>query len=271
MKSDHPVLNSRYLLYEAQQAHYFGLPSHLALASVTSTPATAAGLSHRIGILREGSDADVVLWDTHPLHLGATPVNVWIDGIMEVPMKVEKGGTGEDVVIGKGKEAHAWQTVPQVPNWDEERQEAIEWEGLPPLHGRKHRGLVMFENVTELWVRDAADGFVEHKFETDDVDLRGKGVVVVDAGQVICSGSYDSCLSFTAVSSHHVDLHGGSISPGLLSFGSSLGTQEIQGEPSTGPGESFDALSQDAPELVGDVAAINKASDALLFQTRHAL
>lgn len=26
MKSDHPVLDSRYLLFEAQQAHHFGLP-----------------------------------------------------------------------------------------------------------------------------------------------------------------------------------------------------------------------------------------------------
>ncbi|KAI5114720.1 hypothetical protein M0805_001359, partial [Coniferiporia weirii] len=39
MKSDHPVQNSRYLLYEAQQAHYYGLPDNIALAAVTTTPA----------------------------------------------------------------------------------------------------------------------------------------------------------------------------------------------------------------------------------------
>jgi Amidohydrolase family len=270
MKSDHPVLNSRYLLYEAQQAHYFGLPSNLALASVTSTPAIAAGLSHRIGILREGSDADVVLWDTHPLQLGATPMNVWIDGIMEVPMSIEKGGEGAGVVVGKGKGAAAWQRVPEVPNWDRETQEAIEWEGLPPLLGKKHQGLIMFENVAELWVKEA-DGLVEHKFGTDDLGLGGKGVVVVDAGQVICSGSYDSCSSSITISSRRIDLRGGSISPGLLSFGSPLGTEEIEAESSTGPGESFDPLSKDTPKVIGDVAAIVKASDALQFQTRNAL
>ena len=61
-----------------------GLSPQLALASVTSVPASAAGLSHRIGILREGADADVVLWDSHPLQLGATSRKVWIDGILQV-------------------------------------------------------------------------------------------------------------------------------------------------------------------------------------------
>jgi imidazolonepropionase-like amidohydrolase len=29
MKSDHPVLNSRHLVFEAQQAHYYGLPEEV--------------------------------------------------------------------------------------------------------------------------------------------------------------------------------------------------------------------------------------------------
>lgn len=59
-QSDHPVLNSRYLLYEAQQAHYYGLPHHLALASVTSTPATIIGMDHRVGFLKPGHDAGML-------------------------------------------------------------------------------------------------------------------------------------------------------------------------------------------------------------------
>jgi hypothetical protein len=48
------VLNSRHLLFEAQLAHYYGLSTELALSSVTTTPAKAAGLSHRIGFLSKG-------------------------------------------------------------------------------------------------------------------------------------------------------------------------------------------------------------------------
>ena len=46
-QTDHPMINSRYLMFEAQQAHYYGLNPALALASVTSTPAKAAGMDHR--------------------------------------------------------------------------------------------------------------------------------------------------------------------------------------------------------------------------------
>ena len=47
-------MDSRFLLYEAQQAHFYGLPANLALASVTTTPATVLGLDHRIGFLKQG-------------------------------------------------------------------------------------------------------------------------------------------------------------------------------------------------------------------------
>ena len=41
-------------MFEAQQAHYYGLNPALALASVTSTPAKAAGMDHRVGTIAEG-------------------------------------------------------------------------------------------------------------------------------------------------------------------------------------------------------------------------
>jgi hypothetical protein len=55
LQSDHPVVNSRYLLHEAAQAHYYGLDPALALLSVTYTPATAMGMGHRIGMLKPGA------------------------------------------------------------------------------------------------------------------------------------------------------------------------------------------------------------------------
>ena len=49
------MTNSRFLLYEAQQAYVYGLPENLALAAVTSTPAEAMGMGHRIGYIKEGT------------------------------------------------------------------------------------------------------------------------------------------------------------------------------------------------------------------------
>lgn len=53
-QSDHPVLDSRFLLYEAQQAHFYGLDHDLALASVTTTPAELQGFGHRLGYIKAG-------------------------------------------------------------------------------------------------------------------------------------------------------------------------------------------------------------------------
>jgi hypothetical protein len=63
-------INSRYLMYEAQQAYFYGLPEHLAVSpsatrclfdsmaleigAVTRNPAEAMGMGHRIGYIKEG-------------------------------------------------------------------------------------------------------------------------------------------------------------------------------------------------------------------------
>ncbi|EPQ59082.1 hypothetical protein GLOTRDRAFT_113888 [Gloeophyllum trabeum ATCC 11539] len=261
MKTDHPVINERYLLNEAQQAHYYGLSPHLALAAVTSTAATAVGMSHRIGVLRTGADADVVLWDSHPLQLGATPVKVWIDGVQQLP---------EDVQVGVGKEELEWKKTPGVPDWGKERRETVKWEGLPPLKGRTEEGTVVFTNVGRVWAKDE-EGDIEELLRAD-VDSE-MATVVVQKGVLVCAGSSLSCLHNLKSSSppEIVDLQGGTIAPGLMTYGSPLGMEEIPSEPSTGNGELYDPFSGDVPKIMGDTAGVTRAVDALQFGTRDAL
>eukprot|EP00808_Paulinella_micropora_P001757 g39212.t1 len=82
LKSDHPVLDSRFLIFEAAKAHRFSLPAQAAVASVTYNPAKALGLANRIGSVQERLEADLVVWDTDPLVLGAEPTLVIIDGVI---------------------------------------------------------------------------------------------------------------------------------------------------------------------------------------------
>jgi imidazolonepropionase-like amidohydrolase len=79
-KSDHPVLNAQNLIYEAAKAHHYGLSPELAIKAVTSVPAERMGQDHRIGYVKKGYDADIVLWDKNPLELGAHPLKVFVDG-----------------------------------------------------------------------------------------------------------------------------------------------------------------------------------------------
>lgn len=50
-----PTMNSRYLMFRAQQAQYHGIDPILALASVRLTPENAFGLGRRFGSVAEGS------------------------------------------------------------------------------------------------------------------------------------------------------------------------------------------------------------------------
>ncbi|KAL4922703.1 hypothetical protein BDW62DRAFT_196710 [Aspergillus aurantiobrunneus] len=80
IKAADQARSARYLLFQAAHAHSYGLSDALALGSITSVPARTLGLDHRIGHVRTGYDADLVVWDSHPSELGATPVQVYIDG-----------------------------------------------------------------------------------------------------------------------------------------------------------------------------------------------
>ncbi|KAJ3987627.1 composite domain of metallo-dependent hydrolase [Lentinula detonsa] len=257
MKSDHPVLNSRFLVYEAQQAHYFGLADNLALASVTSTPAKIMGQEHRIGYLRKGYDADVVLWDSHPLAIGATPKQVFIDGVAQLK---------NPFVLPK---SDYLQRAPKTPDFEQETKAALEYDGLPPLGPKESvSDIVVFRNLSSLFL-DLGNG-IEQIFATEDY-LGEPQIAVVQDGKLSCVGTFGTCPTSLNVNSRTVDLHGGSLAPGLLSYGSPLGLVHIAGEETTQDGEVFDGLTDEVPSILGGNSAVIRAVDGLQFTTRDAL
>ncbi|KAL0072430.1 hypothetical protein AAF712_000193 [Marasmius tenuissimus] len=256
IKSDHPLLDSRHLLYEVQQAYYYGLPDNLALAAVTSNSAEVMGMSHRIGHVKVGWDADIVIWDSHPLALGATPAQVYIDGIPQLD---------NPYVIRK---PDSFQQVPKVPNFDKEAREAVKYQGLPPLTPRKSsHQIVVFTNVKSVFTRSGAG--IQKTFSSARRDL---GNVVVQNGKITC---YGECVRDHFIEDPHttiVDLEGGSIFPALVSYGGPLGLEAIKSEPSTNDGEVFDPLGgKPVPSVLGGDSAIVRAVDGLQYGTRDAL
>ncbi|KAF8207208.1 hypothetical protein K438DRAFT_1714110 [Mycena galopus ATCC 62051] len=251
MKSDHDAIVSRYLMHEAQVAHYHGLSSNLALASVTSTPAEVLGLDHRIGFVKPGYDADIVVWDSHPLAIGATPSQVFIDGIAQFANP------------HVSKKPASQQRAPKTPDFDKEIKDTIKYEGLPPLEpATRTSGAVLFRNVSSFWTRDDESGEVRSVAQTPEN-------VLVEDGVVVWSGSDYAGLS-AAEGAVVVDLDGGSISPALVSGGAGLGLQEIAAELSTADGAVFDPLSMEIPTILGEQTVI-RAVDGLQFGTRDAL
>ena len=104
------------------------------------------------------------------------------------------------------------------------------------------------------------------------------GSAIIDSGKLLCAGISETCSleklnlslginNFPQVT--YVDLQGGSLQPGLLSFGSALGLEHIQGEVSTKDGYVSEPILGDPPKVVG--AKSVKAVDGLEFGSRDAL
>ncbi|KAI0769727.1 hypothetical protein BD413DRAFT_613748 [Trametes elegans] len=260
MKSDHPAIVSRNLLHEASVAHHFGLAENLALASVISTPAKTLGLDHRIGYIAK----DVVLWDSHPLALGATPTHVFIDGISQLPL------------AHLAPKPSANQHAPSTPDFSRETKEAIEYEGLPPLEPYRRADVVVFTNVSNYWDRDEASSGIVNLLSATGLSAgnpASPGVVVASRGKIICAGRSTDCATFVPKNADTsiIDLQGGAVQPALVSYGTALGLAEIALEPSTGDGPVTDPLDPRQPALLGASGYVARAADGLQFATRNAL
>ena len=77
--SDHGVDPCWYLPVYAGLAVREGMMEDDALCAITAWPADIMGVGHRVGSLAKGRDADVVIWDRHPLFMGK-PVRVYAAG-----------------------------------------------------------------------------------------------------------------------------------------------------------------------------------------------
>jgi imidazolonepropionase-like amidohydrolase len=64
----------------AKTMRYGGLTEEEALATITINPAKQMGIDHRTGSLEVGKDADISIWDGHPLSVYAKPVMTLVEG-----------------------------------------------------------------------------------------------------------------------------------------------------------------------------------------------
>ncbi|MGN5733599.1 amidohydrolase [Arthrobacter psychrochitiniphilus] len=78
--TDHPVVPINFLVHQATFAVREGLDRVTALRAITINPARVLGLADRIGSLKVGKDADLVLWSGDPLDVMARATAVFIAG-----------------------------------------------------------------------------------------------------------------------------------------------------------------------------------------------
>ena len=110
---------------------------------------------------------------------------------------------------------------------------------------------MVFTGVKSVYRPDGYKIQLEYAVQ-NDAEL---GVVVVQNGSITCLGGRETeCFTDSLLVGSDVtliDLEGGSVSPGLVSSGSSLGLEEIQSESSTTDGFVPESLLKPIPEILG--------------------
>ncbi|EFQ27101.1 uncharacterized protein GLRG_02272 [Colletotrichum graminicola M1.001] len=227
-KSDH-VEEERYIMFQAGVGHAFHLPEDKALQSVTSIPANAIDLGYRVGYARPGYDADLVVWDAHPLSVGATPLQVYIDGNpqLENPIVQESMGTAFN-------EASTQEALPVAPKMRTELEP-----GKRETFCRKTK-----KAEANFVINGITSTFLENHPQVPTVFRDASGgnyTLVVSNGAVTCLDTPRGCSSAVARVSTEaeaitLDLSNGHLLPGLTAVTTSLGMVEIASEESTGDG-----------------------------------
>ncbi|RFU81372.1 carbohydrate esterase family 9 [Trichoderma arundinaceum] len=220
--SDNPVLNAQHVLFEAAKGYHYGLPYHAALSAVTSAPAELLGFGERLGKVKPGFDADIVVWDSDPLSVGAAPVQVWIDGTaqFENPVELSKSTAG-----------------PIVP--DEALANIIE----EPTEMQD----VLFHNITKILLSD--DQALESHGKPLDVFISKGKIACIGP----CSSEYEAAAK--AVKSRII-LKNGYLTNSFTGVGGTIGLNDIDGEDVTDNGpnpveftRAVDGLRLDSKKL----------------------
>jgi imidazolonepropionase-like amidohydrolase len=198
---------------------------------VTSVPARSVQQDHRIGYIRPGYDADLVIWDDHPLKVGATPSQVFIDGraVLE---------TGNDSLNSNpdGYEYEGNQRAPVMrPSISKNQKEDI------CAQVQRPRSMVLFTGIRKVLI-DTTEKLPQGATEL---------VALIENGRIKCLDEKSSCIPPESSQNDmtHIALKNGHITPGIVAFGNKLGIQSIPSESSTGdgsPGKSGDSLNENS-------------------------
>ena len=78
--TDHPVVPINFLVHQVTLAVKEGLDEETGLRSITVNPAEMLGLDDRVGALKPGLDADVVIWSGDPLDVMSRALRVFVNG-----------------------------------------------------------------------------------------------------------------------------------------------------------------------------------------------
>lgn len=126
INSDDAEMGRRLNQEAAKAIKYGGVTECQAIKMVTLNPAKALHLDSKMGSIRVGKDADIVIWSTHPLSIYAIADYTFVDGMilfdrsmqttLQQQIKAERERIIQKMIKAKqnGEKAEKWQSKIQV-------------------------------------------------------------------------------------------------------------------------------------------------------------
>lgn len=231
-KSDHVTegTSAKYLLFQAAMAHSFGMPEIKALQSVTSVPAKSLEQDYRIGYAKAGFDADLVVWDSHPLSVGATPLQVFVDGKTTLDKKVVE----ESMVKVKAEDIQQTSQSRIRPLMD---------------NASKSATCAAVTKSADLMITGIRKSYLEGSNARLKSESRNM-TMIIKSGKVACFDTFENC-AFSTEDLPTIHLNNGHALPGLTAISESLGLEEIAAEKSTSDGRPVSKnLDPTSPESI---------------------
>ena len=216
--------------FQAATAHSFHLPEDLALQSVTSVPARSLEVDHRIGYLRPGYDADIVVWDSHPLSVGATPLQVYIDG--RATLDAKKVAESQPKTFAEKKST----------------LEAPKQRKVLPFDVKEELCGSVDGTIGKIIITGIKESFLDHHPVVQSGTNPSNLTMVIQDGSIVCFGN--ECASATSEDTV-IALDDGYVLPGLTAVSVSLGLLEIPSEERTSDGRvSTQSSGSNAEDVV---------------------
>ncbi|GAB5588818.1 hypothetical protein Unana1_03718 [Umbelopsis nana] len=218
--------------------------------------------------IASGMDADIIIWERHPLRLGARPDHVIVDGVKQsfnssfdipnnVLSTVKEAAVSADQLDKKGDKDRA-------PIVNDQTLKLEDHGSNNPVTFKEacspHTNSFVLRNIGKLFLaKDTIFENVNRAKKEDEI------YVVVQNGTIVCSGTGCGRDKIDWPEKSAVfDLNGGYVLPGLISTGARIGLVEIITESTTHDGFAENDLN--SPNLH---KTITRAVDGLKFGTEH--
>jgi imidazolonepropionase-like amidohydrolase len=208
----------------AKSMHWGGLTEDEVLAFVTINPAKQLKIDQRVGSLEVGKDADVVIWNKHPLSTYAIVDRVYIDGeqyydrLAEERRLTDARKEKDTLATAEGRTAPS--TAPQTPQPRTGTQESPQ--ALKPSSPQALADVPGLGGVIQAAAAGPVTAITNARIYPISSGPIDKGTIVIRGNRIEAVGANVAVPAGAQV----VDAKGGEVYPGFIDARTSIGLNE---------------------------------------------